>query len=156
MASSFELLNQANITFLQNYPIMLAQQTTLQSIANATIVAITWPTPSVDTYLGWASGNPTRYTPTVPGYYAVTAQVTWVFNATGGRVTLIYKNGSVVAQSSSMPPSVTDVASVQCYWPLIHCNGTTDYLEVYGLQRSGGSLNTVPALTQIAVEFKHF
>lgn len=156
MASSFELLNQANITFLQNYPIMLAQQATLQTIANASIVAITWPTPSVDNFSGWASGNPTRYTPQVPGYYAVTGQINWVFNATGGRYTLIYKNGVAVAQASAMPPSVTDTSSVQAYWPLIHCNGTTDYLEIYGLQRSGGNLNTNPLGTQIAVEFKHF
>jgi hypothetical protein len=156
VASSFELLNQANITFLQNYPIMLAQQTTLQAVANATIVPITWPTPSVDNFVGWASGNPTRYTPVVPGYYAVTGQIGWVLNATGDRITLIYKNGVAVAQASSQPPTANDLAVVQCYWPLIHCNGTTDYLEIYGLQRSGGSLNTSPTVTQIAVEFKHF
>ncbi|WP_042436581.1 hypothetical protein [Streptacidiphilus albus] len=142
------------LTFLLNPPLFLAQQSSAQSFASGVLVAMTWPTPTIDTYGGWASGSPTRYTPTVPGYYSVTGTVACVANATGNRDAIISKNGTAIAQVSTLAATVADSTNVQVS-TVVYCNGTTDYVEVYGVQRSGTPLTTVTGTTQVSVVWIH-
>lgn len=143
------------MTFLLNPPAFSAAQTSVQSIANATIVALTWPTPTLDTYGGWASGTPTRYTPQVPGYYDIAATYAAAPNGTGNRDILVNRNGTNIAQCSMPTPSSADDTCIQVTAPLVLFNGTTDYFEIAVVQRSGGALNTVITLTQVDCKWSH-
>jgi hypothetical protein len=84
-----------------------------------------------------------RFTPTTPGKYQVSFQV---FNGGAAPFGGIYKNG---AEEYRTQQSVNSTGSV-----LIDMNGTTDYLEFYGLVSSssifeGGSLYTFAMATFI-------
>lgn len=142
------------LTFAQNAPMAVYQQTATQNISSSTATNITWPTPTIDTYGGYASGSPTRYTPTEPGWYQVSATIGYAPNATGGRGVLINKNGTLWAQST-----VGSAGSVYGTNPtittLVYCNGTTDYLEVGAAQNSGSTLGTLTTVTQFCALWAH-
>jgi hypothetical protein len=152
--SNANILNGLN--FLANPPIFSAAQTSVQALANGAFVAVTWPTPAYDPYGGYAAGNPSRYTPTAPGWYFAIGNIGWASNATGGRVAEICKNGSanVVNQvaAGNAGAAFNTVAGVVS---LVQCNGTTDYFELYSDQNSGGPLNSVIAVTSLTVLWAH-
>jgi hypothetical protein len=133
------------LTYLLNPPIATLVQTSTQSIPSSAFTAITWPTPSVDTYSGWASGNPTRYTPQVAGYYLAIGNVGFAStsSAPGARDVQICKNGTgtvineVALGNAAVFNTIVGVVS------LVFCNGTTDYLELYADQNSGAPIATV-------------
>lgn len=143
------------VTFLLNPPAFTAAQTSVQSIANASTIQLIWPTPTLDTYGGWASGTPTRYTPQVAGYYDIAATYGCVANATNDRDILVQRNGSTIAQQSLTAATASDTTCIQVVAPLVFFNGTGDYFEIAVVQRSGGALNTVIALTQVSAKFSH-
>jgi hypothetical protein len=92
-----------------------------------------------------------RFTPTVAGYYQFNGNI--FQNATGVRASTIagyiYKNGSNAAVGQldiATPNSIVGSSQVN---RIIFMNGTTDYVELYGIQVSGtgnifsaGSANT--------------
>jgi len=112
-----------------NMPAFSAYAASSQSVSSATPTKVTLGTEIFDTNNNFASST---FTPTVAGYY----QIDGLVRGTGTTMTTIYaaiyKNGSAyrrgvqigTAFSGSQQASVTDV---------IYCNGTTDYLELYGL-----------------------
>lgn len=127
-------------------------QTAVQALANATWVAITFTGEVVDTISGHSvSSNTSRYTPTTAGYYKCVGQVTTAVSTAGDRVAQFRKNGSVVTSGSDGDAPYSGVPSMKgtglsfgmaFAWATIKCNGSTDYIELYGQQNSGGSLNT--------------
>lgn len=77
-----------------------------------------------------------RFTPTVAGYYQITASV-GSQNVAGATVELsLYKNGSFYKGGLSITANATYRS--QATW-LVYCNGTTDYLEIYWYQNYGGT-----------------
>jgi hypothetical protein len=82
-----------------------------------------------------------RFTPTVAGYYQITGQVAFTGSSTGYSGSAIYKNGSAVAYGSVCPNN-TSLGGQTTVTSIIYFNGSTDYVELYGWQNSGGSLNT--------------
>jgi hypothetical protein len=64
-----------------------------------------------------------RFTPNVAGYYLVTGRVRT--NTSGSLLVTLFKNGSVV---QGISPDGTALA--QSGAAMIHCNGTTDYLQL--------------------------
>ena len=119
------------------------KQTVAQNIAgDTTNVAITFQSVELDLLAGYAAGTPSRYTPTVPGWYAVTGGVSFSTNATGYRAGCARKNGAVVTGSSAIVgPSGSNTVVALRETP-VYCNGTTDYLEVGGFQSSGAIIAT--------------
>ena len=119
------------------------KQTVAQNIAgDTTNVAITFQSAELDLLAGYAAGTPSRYTPTVPGWYAVTGGVSFSTNATGYRAGCARKNGAVVTGSSAIVgPSGSNTVVALRETP-VFCNGTTDYLEVGGFQSSGAIIAT--------------
>lgn len=108
---------------------------TAVSTTNATVTKLTATTITFDTNTNFASS---RFTPTVAGYYQINITVTSAGSATGFLQGVIYKNGanyfggSAVANATFGP--VVNTSSV------VYCNGSTDYIEIYGYQTSGGAL----------------
>ncbi len=136
------------LTFLLGPPLVSYQQSTAQSLASAGFTAVSWPTPVADTYGGYSASTPTRYTPQAPGWYLFIGSIGWAANATGGRTAAIYKNGTILSQQTLGNATATfnSVAQVCAF---VYCNGTSDYVELYSNQSSGGALNSVPAFTTL-------
>lgn len=100
---------------------------------------ITFDSEEFDTNNNFASS---RFTPTVAGYYQINAQLQPNASYTGGYIAL-YKNGTVYKAGNWINAAVSFGGFVVS--TVVYCNGTTDYLEVYGAfttsQASAGGLS---------------
>lgn len=107
------------------------------SVPSGIATKILLGTENYDTNSNFANN---RFTPTVAGYYLVIAQVGWPTAALNS-VVVVYKNGlvwggGVEANANTVRSNFVDV---------IFMNGSSDYLELYAKQSSGG---TLPISTQ--------
>ena len=74
-----------------------------------------------------------RFTPTIAGYYLISAacNVTW---GSGSGIfdtyTFIYKNGSSYKMNRTYASNVGPISN--CITALVYLNGSTDYIELYG------------------------
>ena len=123
-----------------NMPAFSAYQSSAQTVSNGTFTKLLFQTKEFDTNNNFASST---FTPTVAGYYQVSGSA----SASGGfgtneNVLAIYKNGSGIRQ-------LADTLSANLYQlsgsALVYLNGSTDYVELYLFQSSGGS-KTITAL----------
>jgi hypothetical protein len=118
-------------------PAFSAYNNATQSISNNTLTKINFQVEDFDTNNNFASS---RFTPTIAGYYQINAGLNIAPAASGVAAVAIYKNGNEWQSGSQIPMngtySVRPVVSTVIYF-----NGSTDYVEIYGLQISGGSLN---------------
>jgi len=120
-----------------NMPAFSAYNNASQSISNNTLTKVLFQVEDFDTNNNFASS---RFTPTISGYYQINAGLNFPSSATGIASVAIYKNGNEWQSGSQMPLNVSygirPVISTVLYF-----NGSTDYVEVYGLQISGGSIS---------------
>ena len=111
-------------------PAFSAYQNATTSIAASTATKISFQVEEFDTNNNFASST---FTPTVAGYYQVNATANYLSGtSTGTNAFLsIFKNGSEykrgVVNAAAVQPSLTVSG-------LVYCNGTTDYVEIYGFQ----------------------
>jgi hypothetical protein len=120
-------------------PVFSAFLATNQSIVNNTATKITINTEIFDTNSNYDPTTNFRFTPTVAGYYQIIGAVADVSGGTsGGLKAYLYKNGSLYTYTN-IPMTNTGVIA-QCS-AIIFFNGSTDYVELWGAQNSGGSLN---------------
>lgn len=122
-----------------NGPAFSAYRNTAQSINGGTFTKVQADVEEFDTASNYDSSTNYRFTPTVAGYYQINAEV----KMAGSSATLIvsiYKNGAEAKRGnqSGGAASSGQAASVSC---LIYLNGSTDYIEMYVFQSSGGALN---------------
>lgn len=130
------------LNFLVNPPIGAFTQGTTQTLSSGWTV-LTFDQTTVDTYGGHSNTvNPSRYTAQVVGWYVVAGTAVLGNNATGGRGCLVGRNsvhvpgsGALVQAANGLPTGVSDAA-----WPVFLNVG--DFVEVSGIQGSGGSLST--------------
>jgi hypothetical protein len=118
-------------TVMVNGPAFSAYQSSAQSISNSTTTKIQFQTEEYDTNSNYDNATNYRFTPTVAGYYQVSAAML-ISSPTGfadGRYALlsIYKNG---AEFKRLNMPNTDVYSVGGS-ALVYFNGSTDYVEMY-------------------------
>ena len=113
------------------------ETTTATSLGNVSFTKITFDANEWDTTGGMVASS--RFTPTIAGYY----QISGGYNtgaATGQFFVTIYKNGSSFKRGSMVAGGISGLnTSVSA---LVYCNGSTDYVELYGYQNSGSSVNT--------------
>jgi hypothetical protein len=114
-------------------PIAYLYRNTSQTVTVDTWTALSFSTARVDVGTGWASSpNPTRYKPTVAGYYRFTGMISGSA-ASGSAAANIYKNGAVVTGSSYSgaqgSAAINRSGQVET---LAQMNGTTDYVELFG------------------------
>ena len=120
-------------------PAFSAHASAAQTIPDGGVGAkITLDVENFDTNSNFASS---RFTPTVAGYYQISAAV--FFNsATGGNIMTasIYKNGA--AEKTVFAPFLAIGYGAAAVSTLVYLNGTTDYIELYTFQNSGSSQTT--------------
>jgi len=122
-----------------NMPAFSAYQSaSAQSISNATFTKVTFDAEEFDTNNNFASS---RFTPTIAGYYQLSATVLFGGAGLGSSTYLsFFKNGSEFKRgngmftSSSINPSPNSTV-------LVYANGTSDYFEVYLSQATGSSVS---------------
>ena len=120
-------------------PVFSAYLASNQSIVNNTATKITINTEIFDTNSNYDSATNYRFTPTVAGYYQIIGGVADVSGGTsGGLKAYLYKNGALYTYTN-IPMTNTGVIA-QCS-AIMYFNGSTDYVELWSLQNSGGSLN---------------
>lgn len=141
--------------FLLNKPdatVYLAADFTL---GNNAYTVVPWTAAQTDNWNGHSnSTNSSRYTVPVSGTYAVSGAVTFDANATGQRVTKIYKNGSAVTGTNLWEPASANFVTVSIPPFSIPCL-VGDYLEIAAFQNSGGNLAVKSVGAYMHVEFKH-
>lgn len=109
-----------------------------QSLSNTTYTKIQLNNVGFDTHGAFDSATNYRYTAQVPGYYLVTGSIRFAVNATGSRYVNVYKNGSLSFYSQSGGYSADETVMQTTDRVFLNAG---DYLELYGYQSSGGSLN---------------
>jgi len=120
-------------TFAGNGPAFLASADGTQSVSNATFTKMLLPTESFDTASAFASNT---FTPLVAGYYILSFVVN--FSSTSGQMFCeLRKNNSRFALGSIVPG--TAIEGVSSGSALVYLNGSTDFVDLYGYQNSGGS-----------------
>jgi len=124
-----------------NMPAFSAYRSSAQSIPNSTYTKLQLDTEAFDTANCFDSTTNYRFTPTVAGYYQINGLVAMTGSVTGISGSAIYKNGSVYCGGSIAPNNVL-LGGNSGVSSLIYMNGSTDYVELYVWQGSGGSLNT--------------
>jgi hypothetical protein len=106
-------------------------------VVTSTLTRIQFTTATLDTHSFW-NASTYRYTPKVPGVYwfQLTGRyVTWVADAFCTMA--IYLNGSPVDAFRSMSHTTTSPSSNVS--AVIQMNGSTDYVEFYTQQDTGGN-----------------
>jgi hypothetical protein len=127
-------------TFAGTGPAFSAYAGTGTTVATSTFTKVLFDTEEFDTNNNYASS---RFTPTVAGYYQISAG----FNSTSGttgtnNVIGIYKNGTWNKIGSTAVGSTYFTIS-----NLVYLNGSTDYVEIYLFQNSGTNFVTGTNIT---------
>ena len=129
-----------------NRPFVRLVAAATQNLTNNTSTAIQFGTgsTSIDTH-GYHSEvtNNSRVTPLIAGYYRATGLVAYGNSSTYTSLqTVIRFNGTDQAANERHGPNTTlSPRGVHAEGTFL-CNGTTDYLELGGLQVSGGTVAT--------------
>lgn len=131
-------------------PAFSAYNSIATSVPNATWTKLQNSNEEFDTANCYDSTTNYRFTPNVAGYYQVNGA--WAQNGGSGVSNVaIYKNGVAAKAGGQTLNSTSFVQNVVS--ALIYLNGTTDYVELYGYQASGGA---VPAYTGNQPEYGYF
>jgi hypothetical protein len=131
-------------TVMVNGPAFSAYQSTGQTITGGAASAkILFQIEEFDTNNNYSSS---RFTPTVAGYYQVNAS----YQSLGANIPTVelWKNGSTYKYGTYFGASGTNPIVTGAWF--IYCNGTTDYLEIYG----SGSATANTSATAIATYFQ--
>lgn len=136
-------------------PLVILRNSTVTSVANNSVTTgLPWDTEVEDTH-GWhsTSSNTSRVTPNVAGWVRLTSIIHFAGNATGRRAAVAKLNGGTANYGEiKAATSASGVATIIIRD--FEVNGSTDYLEVFGFQDSGGALNTADTTnTYLAVEW---
>jgi hypothetical protein len=118
-------------------PAFSAYQSSAQTVSNATFTKINFQTEEFDTNNNFASST---FTPTIAGYYQVSGGL--YFGTSSGFVLLVvYKTGVAYKRlAGTASPNNGTATYGSC---IVYCNGSTDTIELYAYQNSGGSV-TMP------------
>ena len=112
-----------------------------QTVTSATTTKVAFNTESFDIGNCFDSTTNRRFTPTVPGIYNVSWLVTFKSTASMNASTylpMLYKNGALFA-GSNYANCASTIAALGGQ-ALVYMNGTTDYLEVFGVVSGSGTL----------------
>lgn len=143
--------NRANSGFLIGRLVFFASRDVAQSITDGGTTgdpanALSWDNIILDNLGGWSSGQPTRYTPTIAGWYQLTGSVGFAASASGTRRGASWLvNGSLPVAGTATPHANTP-ASIQLTAEArtlpVQLNGSTDYVQLAPFQNTGAALNT--------------
>jgi len=133
----------SGISFLQNPPAFKLITTSTVTIPNNTFTAVTWNDPVLDSYGGWNSGAPTRYTAQVAGYYFLAGNTGWAPAVDNGHtcVSVIGVNGTQFTETDYLnnTPNNTGFTGGGMFGSTIIFLNVNDYVEYITLQDTGAS-----------------
>jgi hypothetical protein len=115
-----------------------------QSVSGSTYTKVAFDTEVFDTASCYDPTTNYRFTPNVAGYYQINSGIIFASVVTYAQIN-IYKNGTQYQTSWSQEASSNYGRVISS---LVYCNGTTDYIEIYGYvaattpRFNGGSENT--------------
>ena len=122
-------------------PAFSASQSSAQTLSSNTVTKIQFQTKEFDTANAFDNTTNYRFQPLVAGYYQFTGGVS--VGTTQTPISIIfYKNGSAFKYVTQIGTSGSGFGSA-----LIYLNGTTDYVEMYGVISTGQALNAGASLT---------
>lgn len=129
--------------FFLSWPVAELRQTVAQSIANLG-ATITFDVEDIDTDNGHSTvTNTSRYTPQTAGRFQFSGGSVWAANATGRKGNWWMRNAGLVNGSSAVVASTATLTlAVPARTMTMAANGSTDFMELFGYQESGGALNT--------------
>jgi hypothetical protein len=128
--------NGVTINRVTAVPAFRAEMSSSMTVSSITITKAAVNTKIFDTNSCFDTSN-YRFTPNVAGYYQFNAH-TEFGSGSGILSVLVYKNGSRVI-SGGAPNSAAATFAI-CAAGMVYMNGTTDYVEMYIYQSSGGNL----------------
>jgi len=134
------------LTFLLNPPLVRVNQNTVQTLTTAVWTSINQDATTVDSY-GMHSNvtNNSRATAIVAGWYWVSGAVAFAASATGTRGARLAVNGTAIQGTAQfVPPTAAGSLAIAAVSVPLFLN-VGDYVEVQGVQNSGGNLNTLAA-----------
>lgn len=128
-------------------PAFSAYPASNQNISNNTWTKINVDTKTFDTNTNFNTSL-YRFLPTVAGYYQIngTVQLNTSTNPVGAA---IYKNGGEVTYSLGAFQSGA-LNSQACVAALVYLNGSTDYVELFGYQSTGGTIASTASRCQFS------
>ena len=125
-----------------NGPAFIAYSSGATSLTNSAFTKILYATKLYDTNNNYDT-TLSRFTPTVAGYYQISAHTESGAGMGTNTVICIYQNGSEYFRGMG---SITSTPTYYTVSGLVYCNGSTDYIEIY-LYQSSGSTQTTNAAT---------
>lgn len=129
--------------FFLSWPVAELRQTIAQSLTTGSGIAILFDTEDIDTDNGHSTvTNTSRYTPQTQGRLQYSGGIGYATNATGSRFAFWTINGAAINGGMAVTGSVGGVYRILAPTASSFFNGTTDFLELFGLQSSGGALST--------------
>jgi len=125
-----EVYNGSAWDLITGGPTFSAYRNANQSLSSGTNTKVQINTKSWDTANSFDASTNYRFTPTVAGYYQVSAAISFTNAVTGYATLSFYKNGSTWASCSevNLVTSSYNAITGTC---LIYLNGSTDYVELY-------------------------
>ena len=124
-----------------NGPAFSYYQSSAQTLPTTTFTKLTFTSNDWDTTGGMFASS--RFTPTVAGYSLISGG--FEINAsTCTQITRVYKNGSETKVFMNTNPNAV---TSQYGSATVYCNGSSDYVEIYGWVGAGQALRTGSAFT---------
>jgi len=135
-AGSGNIAIGSGVTLLSNVPAFEATLSGSQVPSNNTFTKVNIDTKVYDTDNCYDNSTNYRFTPTVAGKYYVYSKVRGQSETVTKLIqtaTAIYKNGSLYTESRDITANSFTRALTNNVSTVIDMNGSSDYLEVYGL-----------------------
>jgi len=105
-----------------------------QTISAGTFTKVAINTEIFDTNNNFDNTSNYRFTPTVAGYYQVNGSVSCGTTGAVELIAAVYKNGSIYTRGTNVNmTSATFGDSVVTFNEVMYLNGSTDYIELWGL-----------------------
>ena len=114
-----------------------------QTVSNATWTKVALNTKDFDTANAFDTTN-YKFLPLVAGYYQISSLVSGPSSNTQNQILAVYKNGSALKYigSSQNLNSTSVINAGPSGSMLLYLNGSTDYIEMWIYQQTGGSITT--------------
>lgn len=122
--------------------IFSAYMSSTQSFTNNTPTKVQFNAEEYDVGSYYDSATNYRFTPLVAGYYQISGRIQFASGASGSAEIDLYKNGSEYKRGANLPFPSGGSTMMPNISAVVYLNGSTDYIELYAAQNSGGSLST--------------
>lgn len=140
------LLDTSPVNTQRGTPLLIASGNAGVSVASSTFTLIPYQVEEADTASCYNNTNatvggipPYAFRPNLAGYYQVNANINSSVSATGSIFITLFKNGSSYQYGVWVPNS--SQAPIPTLSSIVYLNGSTDYIQIYGNQSSGTTLN---------------